>query len=73
MKNLYSPKFSILIILFICSLQIFAQTPVIDSFSPPSGPVGTIAHISGQNFKLDIFPKTNNTPNPLRPAPTLHK
>ncbi len=34
----------------LCTLQIFAQAPVISSFTPASGPVGTTVTITGSNF-----------------------
>src|SRR5687768_16939267 len=38
-------SFTVLIV-----LQTFAQTPFITSFSPSSGPVGTVVTITGGNF-----------------------
>lgn len=42
-------RFYVLVILFLSSLQLFSQ-PVINSFSPTSGAVGTAVSITGSNF-----------------------
>ena len=47
MKKLY---FVTILLASVFSLQAFAQAPVINSFSPASGPVGTTVTISGSNF-----------------------
>ena len=39
-----------LALLLFCSIAIFAQTPGITSFSPASGPVGTLVTITGSNL-----------------------
>jgi hypothetical protein len=47
--NTMTKKLVLLVSLFIFSVSVFAQ-PVINSFSPVSGPVGTIVTLSGANF-----------------------
>src|SRR5687768_9922173 len=42
-------KLVLFVSLFTFSVSVFAQ-PVINSFSPASGPVGTIVTLSGANF-----------------------
>ncbi len=64
MKNIF-----IIFLTSIITIITYAQNPVITSYTPTSGPVGTIVKITGYNFKVGGTPipdaKSNTTPNAL--------
>lgn len=64
MKNISFLKIALTILAIVNTTQVFSQTPIINSFTPQSGPVGTIVKIYGSYFSLaDPFVKPFNPIN----------
>ncbi len=53
MKNIFYFTYILIILVLFCTQQVYSQTPVINSFSPQSGSVGTVVKIYGEYFRLD--------------------
>lgn len=56
MKNIPFLKIITIILVLISTKQVLPQTPIINSFTPQSGSVGTIVRIYGSYFRLDDSP-----------------
>lgn len=53
MKNIFYIKNILIILVLLFTKQVYPQTPIINSFSPQSGAVGTVVRIYGEYFRLD--------------------
>lgn len=56
MKNIPFLKIITIILVLLSTKQVLSQTPIINSFTPQSGPVGIIVRIYGSYFRLDAQP-----------------
>jgi hypothetical protein len=45
---------SVLVFLLVSAAPAFASAPTISSFSPTSGPIGTVVTITGTNFRNPV-------------------
>lgn len=74
MKKIFILNIMIMLLVLLYTKQILPQTPIIYSFTPQSGPIGTVVSISGQYFKLSgpinpINQEENNNPPKLFKPP----
>src|SRR5471030_1692003 len=50
MKNIFTKTLPLIVMAFLLAARAMAQAPIITSFTPASGPVGTSVTITGTNF-----------------------